>query len=166
MNLSAIYSPPHFVQGATEETQQILSGTAEYALRAIVHLARAAGDKPMHANELSEAAQVPRNYMGKILHELARTGILISSRGKHGGFVLAIPPEQLTLGQVVSQFDSMAGERRCLLGRPECSDTDPCATHDRWREVSRKIDQFFRTTTVADVLKDEADAFTQGEGQG
>ena len=114
----------------------------------------------MRANELSEAAQVPRNYMGKILHELARAGILRSSRGKHGGFELAIPADRLTLGQVVAQFDSLAGERRCLLGRPECSDTDPCATHERWREVSRRIDEFFTTTTIADVLQ-EGDAHSQ-----
>jgi Rrf2 family protein len=131
----------------------MLSGTAEYALRAVVYLARAGGDRPVRADDLAEAADVPRNYLGKILHELVRARILRSTRGKHGGFRLAANPKDLPLLAIVAPFDAMEPRRRCLLGRPECNDRSPCPVHHRWRTTSEHISRFFRETTLADVLR-------------
>lgn len=133
----------------------MLSGTAEYALRAVVALAREDGVGHTRATDLAAAVDVPRNYLSKVLHELTRAGILRSTRGKHGGFQLAIPPEDLTLLRVVSLFDQMGERSRCLLGRPECSDVDPCPAHHRWKKTATEIAAFFRDTTVADVIGDE-----------
>ena len=71
----------------------MLSGTASYALRAVVYLASLPDHQPVRASELARAVDVPRNYLGKILHELVRAGILKSTRGKGGGFELAVLPE-------------------------------------------------------------------------
>lgn len=107
----------------------------------------------MRAEDLAAAVDVPRNYLGKVLHELVRGGILRSSRGKRGGFQLAVPPAELPLLRVVALFDRIQGERRrCLLGRPECSDRSPCPVHQRWKATAEQIAQFFKATTVADVL--------------
>lgn len=130
----------------------MLSGTAEYALRAVVELARQPGRGRLRASELAETTGVPRNYMGKILHELTRAGVLKSSRGKLGGFELGMPPDQLQLLRVVSLFDRIDSERHCLLGRIECSDRDPCPAHHRWKAASEQIARFFSETTVADLL--------------
>jgi len=131
---------------------RVLSGTAEYALRAAVHLAREGSRRPLRAEDLAEAVDVPRNYLGKILHELVRAGVLRSTRGKRGGFQLAVPPAELPLLRIVSPFDSIQPRRRCLLGRPECNDRSPCPVHHRWRATSEQIAAFFRETTLADVL--------------
>lgn len=135
----------------------MLSGTAEYALRAVVCLARQPDGQSVRASDLAEMIGVPRNYLGKILHDLVRAGILDSARGKKGGFRLALRPEDLTLLRVVSLFDTIAvgPERRCLMGRPECDGADPCPVHHRWKDVSEAISTFFEETTVGDVLSDE-----------
>lgn len=130
----------------------MLSGTAEYALRAVVHLAGRAEDEPMRAGDLAEAVSVPPNYMAKILLDLVKAGVLESTRGKYGGFQLAVPPARLPLLRVVSIFDEMGRQKRCLLGRPECSDRNPCPLHERWKATAEEIARFFRETTVADVL--------------
>ncbi len=131
----------------------MLSGTAEYALRAVVYLARENDlGKHVRANDLAEAVNVPRNYLSKILHELSRGGVLQSTRGKGGGFRLAVPPEELSLLHIVSLFDQIGEQRRCLLGRLECSDRDPCPVHGRWKATAEQIAAFFRDTTVADVI--------------
>jgi Rrf2 family protein len=136
----------------------MLSGTAEYALRAVVYLARGDSQAPVQADELARAVDVPRNYLGKILHQLVRARILRSTRGKHGGFRLARSPRDVTLLEIASLFDRIEGRRRCLLGRAECSDLNPCPVHHRWRETSEQISRFFRETTLADVLGDAAAA--------
>jgi Rrf2 family protein len=107
----------------------------------------------VRASDLAGAVDVPRNYLGKILHDLVRAGILKSTRGKHGGFQLAVPAHQLPLIRVVGLFDEIGREqRRCLLGRPECSDGDPCPVHSRWKECADQVQRFFGETTVGDVL--------------
>jgi Rrf2 family protein len=132
----------------------ILSQTAEYALRAVVHLARYGTDGPIQATDLAEATGVPENYLRKILHELVRSGVLRSTRGKRGGFQLGVPPDQLSLLAIVGRFDGITERRRCLLGRQECSDAHPCPMHDRWKSTSEQIARFFGSTTVADVVSD------------
>ena len=118
-----------------------------------MHLARCHAQGPVTATDLAQAAEVPANYMGKILHELARHGVLKSIRGKRGGFELAVTPSELPLLAVVSPFDNLGADRKCLLGRAVCSDRDPCSTHAHWGEMADRIDSFFVSTTVADVLE-------------
>jgi Rrf2 family protein len=130
----------------------ILSQTAVYALRAVIHLAESDGEDLVRVDDMAEALDVPRNYLSKILHTLARSGVLRSTRGPGGGFRLAIPAHELRLLDVVSNFDDMDDRRTCLLGRPQCSDTDPCAVHARWQDAAREVRSFFLETTVADLL--------------
>lgn len=131
----------------------MLSQTSEYALRAILHLHDEGEGKPIRVDDIAEALDVPRNYLSKILHVLAREGFLESQRGPHGGFKLAFSAEDLPLAKVVGCFepDLLSAEERCLLGRQRCTDTDPCAAHDRWKAVAEQLRRFFTHTTVADL---------------
>jgi Rrf2 family protein len=95
---------------------------------------------------------VPRNYLSKILHRLSRRGLLASRRGRHGGFLLAVPAQRLTIDRIVACFDAPLSRRSCLLGRPRCSDRAPCPAHTHWKAVAERIATFFRETTVADLL--------------
>lgn len=135
----------------------ILSRTAMYALRAMLHLAERPDDRPVRVDDIASALDVPRNYLSKILHVLARQGLLRSARGPRGGFRLARSPSRTTLLDVAGCFDDMDRER-CLLGRPECRDDDPCPAHDQWKNVAAELHAFFRNTTIADLVRQpEAD---------
>ncbi len=128
----------------------MLSQTAEYALRAVLALAIEPGGQ-LGAAQLAERLGVPRNYLSKTLHQLARVGVLDSSRGKAGGFRLARGAERITLLEVVQPFDDISGKRVCLLGRPVCSDHAACAAHSKWKVVSERNARFFSETSVADL---------------
>ena len=117
----------------------------------------------MQAKELAEATAVPLSYMRKVLHELVRAGVLESTRGKHGGFRLAVAAEELPLLSVVSHFDQLGSGRRCVLGRRECSDHDPCPVHDRWKAAAEHVAAFFGETTVGDVLNDASGDVTASQ---
>ena len=127
----------------------LLPQTAEYALRAVLHIA--AYDRPVRVAEIATALDVPQNYLSKTLHQLARAGILASTRGPAGGFRLARPAERLTLQRVVSTF-ATAGGRRCLLGHGTCGEIPTCAVHTRWAPVAAQMRDFYEATTVADLL--------------
>jgi Rrf2 family protein len=129
----------------------ILSQTAVYALKAILCLAEHEPRGRMRVDDIAGRLGVPRNYLSKILHVLAREGLLRSSRGPAGGFELARPAEELTLAAILEHFDALPGESGCLLGRPECSDSSPCAAHERWKSVSIAVKSFLRETSIADL---------------
>ena len=67
----------------------MLSRTSQYALRAILYLADQPVERSVRAIDVAENLDVPANYLSKILHTLARSGLLISERGPRGGFRLA-----------------------------------------------------------------------------
>ncbi len=130
-----------------------LSSTAQQAINAVLCIAAARGE-PVRVHEIAAATGAPRNYLSKVLHALARAGVLSSERGPRGGFRLASPMERLTLATVTEPFER-PGQRRCLLGRPTCSDATACPAHRRWSKVASGVDDYFRTTTIARLL-DEA----------
>lgn len=130
-----------------------ISGTSQYAIRAVVYVAAQGADVPVRVGPIADALDVPRNYLSKTLHVLARAGILKSERGPRGGFQLAQPPAQLSLALVTAPFDDVA-TRHCLLGRAQCGGRHPCASHARWSDVSASLREFFGQTTVADLLID------------
>lgn len=129
----------------------MLTQTAQYALRTVLRLA--AGDQERcTVEQLAEELDVPRNYLSKTLHLLARAGVVESTRGKHGGFRLRRPPHRITLREVVAPFEDV-GERVCLLGRSSCNDRTACPAHARWKSVSESVAGFFSRTTVAELLE-------------
>ena len=130
----------------------MLSKTQEYALRAAVFLGRSYGEGPLRTSELARDSGIPRNYLSKILHQMARQGIVLSERGRRGGVALSREPGSITLDQVIAPFQPVNEPNRCVLGRPECSDEFPCGAHERWKKVKQQTEAFFGTTTIADVM--------------
>lgn len=130
----------------------LLSQTSRYALRAAAYLGECfAEDRAVPVGEIADATGVPRNYLSKTLHLLARQGVLLSERGPKGGFRLARPPGLVRLVDVVAPLEPAFTERTCLLGRPTCSDRDPCAAHARWRHLADEVTDFLGSTSLADL---------------
>jgi Rrf2 family protein len=129
----------------------MLSRTAEYALRAVLHLAERGDGLPVTVNDIATALGAPRNYLSKILHVLARGEILSSTRGPRGGFRLAVPPADLSLAQVVDSFDPPDDTSSCLLRAEGCDLGDPCPAHHRWKAACDGFRRFFEDTTIAEL---------------
>lgn len=128
-----------------------ISTTAQNALRAALYLADNARETPVRVDQIAGELGLPRNYLSKTLHALVRAGVLKSGRGPRGGFQLAEPPDRLPLARVVAPFRPI-GEQRCLLGRPDCGGSRPCAAHFRWSKVATALEDFFQRTTVSSLL--------------
>ncbi|UCC74503.1 MAG: Rrf2 family transcriptional regulator [Gemmatimonadota bacterium] len=143
----------------------MISKTAEYALRAVVHIVREGKGAAMRANEIAEELDVPANYLSKTLHQLARAGVLSSERGPRGGFRLARSPEDLSLADVLEPLDATWLESGCLLGLPRCSDEAACPLHERWKQVREPVCQFFRETTLACLLAEAPAVARRSRGE-
>lgn len=132
----------------------MLSRTAEHAVRALIVLARHRGEGPMNAATLARLAGVPKNYLSKTLHALARGGVLVSHFGPRGGFELAADPKSLTIGTVIGLVtDSPARGVRCLLRDQACDPTHPCIAHARWSAITLEARAPLLRTTIGELCE-------------
>ncbi len=130
----------------------MLSLSSKYALRAMICLTQFEDEWPISSERIAERTNVPAKYMSKILGDLARCGILSSTRGKNGGFRLARAPEKIVLYDVLAPFETaLVALRTCPFGGLTCSDESPCLGHEKWKKVLQVYVSFLRRTSVRDV---------------
>jgi Rrf2 family protein len=131
----------------------MVSLTADYALRAMLLLAKPETTRALRADEIADATGAPRNYMAKVLNAIAKAGLVTSARGPTGGFTLAVPAGEISLGRVIELFDTVQLNSRCMLGSGPCDPAHPCRAHDAWQAVNSARRSPFAHTTIADLLE-------------
>ncbi len=130
----------------------MLSRTGIYALQATLHLASQPDDRPIAAATIARRLDIPGTYLAKVLHRLAREGVLESVRGAHGGYRLAGDPDELSVAHVVSPFEEFRPGAVCVMGGRACDPSNPCAAHDRWAHWTGIARGMLEDTTVAELL--------------
>ncbi len=122
----------------------MLSRTSEYAIRALILLA-GAPDAAATAGDIARRTHVPRGYLSKVMRSLVVAGLVVSHRGRRGGFALARHPRAITVLEVVNAVEAV---RRV---RPAPAETAPGPTRPLRRGVNSAIDgleSVFRTMTL------------------
>jgi Rrf2 family protein len=118
----------------------MLSQKARYALRALVELARAQGAQ-LTSGELAARADAPRKFLEAILLELSRNHLVISRRGKFGGYVLARPPAEISFAEVIRVVEGPLALAPCVsprMGHRKCDDCPEDAAACSLREALRR----------------------------
>jgi Rrf2 family transcriptional regulator, iron-sulfur cluster assembly transcription factor len=118
-----------------------------------VHLAQIPDGKYAMVKEIAAEEEIPTHFLAKILQQLARKGLLRSSKGPTGGFALRVPANETRLLDIVETFDGLAEYERCASGLAECSDDMPCALHDSWKALRSRILDYLGHNTIADLAK-------------
>ncbi|MFQ5591641.1 MAG: RrF2 family transcriptional regulator [Phycisphaerae bacterium] len=130
----------------------MLSLTSKYAMRAVICLTQLADESPVSGKCIAERASIPPKYLSKILGDLVRCGVLVSTRGKKGGFRLARPPTKISLHDVLAPFEAaLVTPRTCPFGNMTCSDENPCLGHDEWKKVLERYTTFLSRTSIHHV---------------
>jgi len=102
---------------------------------------------------IAEQEDIPVHFLAKILQQLARQGLLRSSKGPTGGVALRQPALEIRLVDIVEALDGLDAYKRCALGRAECSDSMLCSMHDGWKAVRSSIMEYLERNTIADLVK-------------
>ena len=134
-----------------------LSKKADYALRVLFTLVDEFGRGPLSLTQLALRNDVPRKFLEHIMLELKVHGWVASSAGRHGGYVLAISPDQITMGQVVRCFDGLMAPIACVsVDRHEtCSQSHQCRFRRVLLEVRNRTAQYLDSLTLAQVSAHE-----------
>jgi Rrf2 family iron-sulfur cluster assembly transcriptional regulator len=131
----------------------IYSRSSEYAIRAFVHLAQVPDAKYAMVKQIAAEEEIPSHFLAKILQQLARKGLLRSSKGPTGGFTLRVPADEIRLVDIVEALDGLGEYQKCTSGLAECSDDMPCALHDSWKALRSRIMDYLGRNTIADLAK-------------
>ncbi len=131
-----------------------LGRRADYAIRAAIDLARHhEDDRRRKAREIADEMEIPGTYVAQILADLVRAGIVTSVAGPAGGYVLARPPEEVSLLAVIRAVDGEPGSTVCVLRGGPCRWDDVCAVHVPWFRAQDAMVEQLGETTFAEIVE-------------
>jgi len=130
-----------------------LTRKGEYAIRGIIYLAQQPPGRVSLISEIAAAADVPQTFLAKIFQSFAKLGLVTSSRGTGGGFVLARPASAITLREVVEAVEGPIVPNRCLLGSPCDRAGHPCLVHGIWRTVQTEVVRVLDGVTIETLAR-------------
>ena len=128
----------------------MISLTAQYALRAVVYLAKNENGF-IKRSEIAEATLVPHDYLLKVLNGLDAAEIVVSRRGPGGGYRLIRRPDELTTLEVVLSVDNIPRITQCPLGITDHEML--CPLHQLMDDASRSVEETFRKVTISDLTQ-------------
>jgi Rrf2 family protein len=142
-----------FITHGCKDKHIVITQTGQYALQALIYLAHQPNNGYSLCRDIGHDLGIPEPYLSKILHLLARKGLLESQKGRHGGFRLGVSADEISLFAVIEPLEDMERYYRCLLGPGTCTDEDPCPLHHVWQDVRDKYLASLKSTTIAQVAR-------------
>jgi Rrf2 family protein len=108
---------------------------ADYALRAILYLARLEPSKRVPTSQIAAANKIPSSFLTKIISQLSIAGLIHTSRGARGGVWLAHPPEKITLLDVIVAIDGPIRLNQCVEDPGGCAISKTCILNGFWKDT-------------------------------
>lgn len=135
-----------------------LSTKGEYASRAMLELSRRYREGPIHSCEISKAQQIPPHFLQQILLLLKRAGYLKSRKGRMGGYILAKPPEEINVAEIIRVMDGPLAPIDCVsvMAHEACPMEATCGLRWLWKDVRDAIAGILEKTTFADLVEKSA----------
>ena len=131
----------------------MISRTTGYAIRGIVFLSmKSSVNHKVGIQELAEELGLPQPFLGKIMQGLVRKGIISSTKGPNGGFLINNRTLTTPIIEVVEAIDGLEMFRRCFLGLPECNDENPCPLHSHIVDFRDSFRHTLEVLTVQDMV--------------
>ena len=141
----------------------VCSKSFGYALRGVLYVALMSDHKPrVQVEETAEKLAVPKHYLGKILKQMVKEGILSSTKGPYGGFSVNEKTLTSPLFSVLKITDGFEQFNTCVLRLRKCNSSRPCPLHDQIEANRKDWLQIFSKTSIGDLLKKDEVSFLEG----
>ena len=123
-------------------------------MRAIYELAKHMGEGPIKISDIASAQAIPRRFLEVILNQLKGSGIVKSKRGFYGGYTLAKPPDQVTVGDVFRFLQKDQDGSSCIacVAKKACPFLEECVFSSLWHQVKAAAFNIYDETTMQDLL--------------
>ena len=131
---------------------------AEYGLICALHLAKRRDDGPVTGRDIAAREKLPADYVEQIMLRLRRAGLVQSTRGARGGYVLARAPEEVSVRDVINASELATFDLHCVshpVDEERCDAAHECSIRPVWMLLQQKIDGVLEGVRLADLLHDE-----------
>jgi len=123
-----------------------LSTRGRYAVRSLIDLTVNEGDGFVSLQSISERQEISLHYLEQIYHKLRKAGLVKSKKGLGGGYVLARPAGEITVGDIIRAVEGPIGPVPCLnppgKGKSDCTRVKGCVAHLLWRDLEVRLEEF------------------------
>jgi Rrf2 family protein len=125
-----------------------LSTRGRYGARLMLDLALHYGEGPVLLKDIANRQGISEKYLWQLINPLKTMGLIGSTRGAHGGYVLARPPEEITLKEIVQVLEGSLCLVDCVENPGVCDRSQTCTSRDIWTEASNQISQILESMTL------------------
>lgn len=129
-----------------------LSTKGRYGARLMLDLAVYYGNGPILLKDVAERQGISEKYLGHLVAPLKAAGLINSTRGAHGGYMLAREPREITLKEVIQTLEGSLSLVECVDTSRICQRVKSCVTRDIWEEASEKMMQVLEASTLEDMV--------------
>ncbi len=130
-----------------------LTMKGDYGLRAMLDMASYYGQGPIESADIANRQYIPEQYLDQILMVLRKEGLVKSVRGPKGGHMLAKPPSQITMAQVMQALEGYVPPMECLPNPDFCKLSPGCALREVWRQIDGLTQQILASTTIEELAQ-------------
>jgi Rrf2 family protein len=130
-----------------------LSTRGRYSTRLMLELGIRFGQGPVLLKDISKNQEMSLKYLGQLIIPLKIAGLIKSTRGSHGGYYLARPPEDIRLSQILRAVEGNLAFTECVDSPDICYRSGNCVAHDIWEDASNQFNDMLNSISLADMLK-------------
>ena len=128
-----------------------INRSADYAIRALLHLAGVTEGERTLLPELAKSISAPESFLSKILQELCRAALVASSRGHSGGFAILPAGRNATIRSVIEAIDGPVRLNLCLPGKDFCEKRGNCPAHGVFVKAQLALLTALDAQTISDL---------------
>lgn len=129
-----------------------ITQAGEYALLALIHLAKQPEGTLVMIDDISKSEHIPKGFLAKILQSLAKAGLIRSRQGARGGFALSHPAEKISVLEVIEVIEGKIAFQRCME-EGGCERADSCTLCAVFSEAQNRVTEVFSEMTVRDLMQ-------------
>jgi Rrf2 family protein len=130
---------------------KLINRNTDYAVRALCLMAKEK-ERVVSVPEFVKRLKIPGPFLRKILQILNREGLLVSQKGKRGGFILALAPERIFLKDLIEIFQGPLKLNECLFKKIICPEKNICALKKKIDSIERRVVSELKSVTIGSLL--------------
>jgi len=130
-----------------------LSTRGRYGVRLMLELALRYGEGPVLLKEIADRQGISEKYLWQLINPLKTTGLVNSTRGAHGGYVLGKAPEEISLKEILRILEGSLCLVDCVENPSICKRSLSCISREIWGEASKDMQRSLEETTLAAMVE-------------
>ncbi|WP_461664118.1 DVU0259 family response regulator domain-containing protein [Humidesulfovibrio sp.] len=142
-----------------------LTTKGRYGMRLVLDIAQHEKYGPVSMAETSLRQDISAKYLERLVGELQRAGMVRSLRGREGGHLLAVPPEKITVGDIVRILEGESAQLTCSHNRLSCPRSVHCLTRSIWVAADQAMFEKLDSVTVRDIMEDGQNCLSKKEAE-